>query len=82
MEALEKYYQEYLWGYPNDVNWLDYDIEMQLTKDRIERILKVGYLSEDDIEFIYSLLPDILSLVCLMLLDHSNILCISNSIFN
>ena len=59
MEALEKYYQEYLWGYPNDVNWIDYNIEMQLIKDKIERILKVGYLSEDDIEFIYSLLPDI-----------------------
>ena len=59
MEALEKYYKEYLWGYPNYVNWSSYDVDMQLTKDRIERILKVGYLSEDDIEFIYSLLPDI-----------------------
>ena len=59
MEVLEKYYQEYLWRYPNDVNWIDYNIEMQLIKDKIERILKVGYLSEDDIEFIYSLLPDI-----------------------
>ena len=59
MDALEKYYQEYLLGYSQDSNWSNYDIDMQLTKDHIEDILEVGYMSDDDVEFIYSLLPDI-----------------------
>ena len=59
MEALEKYYQEYLLGYSQDANWSNYDVDMQMTKDRIEQILEVGYLSNDDVKFVYSLLPDI-----------------------
>ena len=59
MEALEKYYQEYLMGYAQDSNFADYDVDAQLTKDRIEQILEVGYMDEDDVEFIKSILPDI-----------------------
>ena len=57
MEALEKYYQEYLMGYAQDSNFADYDVDAQLTKDRIEQILEVGYMEDDDVEFIKSILP-------------------------
>lgn len=57
--ALEKYYKEYLWGYTSDANTDTYDMDMQLTKDRIEQILKNRYILEEDIEFLKSLIPDI-----------------------
>lgn len=59
MEALERYYQEYLMGYAQDSNFEGYDMDEQLTKDRIEKILEVGYMEDDDVEFIKSILPDI-----------------------
>lgn len=59
MEALEKYYQEYLMGYARDSNFEGYDLGEQLTKDRIEKILEAGYMEDDDVEFIKSILPDI-----------------------
>ena len=59
MEALEKYYSEYLLGYAQDSNYGNYDVDEQLTKDRIESILEAGFMTEDDVEFVHSLLPDI-----------------------
>ena len=46
MEALERYYQEYLLGYSQDANWENYDMDMQMTK-------------ESEIDFVKSLLPEI-----------------------
>lgn len=59
MEALERYYNEYLLGYSQDANWECYDIDMQMTKDKVERILEVGYVEESEIDFLKSLLPEI-----------------------
>lgn len=59
MEALEEYYNEYLLSYYRDSNFENYDVDEQMTKDRIEAILEVGFLTKDDIDFIYSILPDI-----------------------
>ena len=59
MEALEEYYNEYLLSYYRDSNFENYDADEQMTKDRIESILEVGFLTKDDIDFVYSMLPDI-----------------------
>lgn len=59
MEALERYYNEYLLGYSQDANWENYDMDMQLTKDHVEQILEVGYIDESEIDFVKSLLPEI-----------------------
>lgn len=59
MEALEKYYNECLLSYYRDSNFESYDVDEQMTKDRIEAILEVGFLTKDDIDFVYSILPDI-----------------------
>lgn len=59
MEALERYYQEYLLDYSQDANWENYDVDMQFTKDKVERILEVGYVEESEIDFVKSLLPEI-----------------------
>ena len=59
MEALERYYNEYLLGYSQDANWANYDVDMQFTKDKVERILEVGYVEESEIDFVKSLLPEI-----------------------
>lgn len=59
MEALERYYQEYLLDYSQDANWGNYDVDMQFTKNKVERILEVGYIDESEIDFIKSLLPEI-----------------------
>ena len=59
MEALEKYYSEYLMGYSQDGNCDRYDIDEQMTKDRIESILSAGFMTEADAEFVGSILPDI-----------------------
>lgn len=59
MEALERYYNEYLLGYSQDANWECYDVDMQMTKDHVERILEVGYIDESEIDFVKSLLPEI-----------------------
>lgn len=59
MEALERYYNEYLLGYSQDANWECYDIDMQMTKDKVERIMEVGYIDESEIDFIKSILPEI-----------------------
>ena len=56
MDALEKYYREWL----SSRTYEDDDaVDEQLTRDRIEKILKQGYLSDDDIAFVQALLPDI-----------------------
>lgn len=59
MEALEEYYNEYLLSYYKDSNFANYDVDEQMTKDRIEAILESGFLTKDDIDFIYSILPDV-----------------------
>lgn len=59
MDALEKYYQEYLMNYTQDSNFEYYDVDMQLTKNRVKNILIAGSMSDNDVEFIRSLLPDI-----------------------
>lgn len=59
MEALERYYREYLMGYSDDSNCEGYDIDMQLTKDHVEQILAAGYIDDTEIEFVKSLLSDI-----------------------
>lgn len=59
MEALERYYNEYLLGYSQDANWANYDMDMQMTKDHVEQILEAGYIDESEIDFVKSLLPEI-----------------------
>lgn len=59
MEALERYYNEYLLGYSQYANWGNYDMDMQSTKDHVERILEAGYIDESEIDFVKSLLPEI-----------------------
>ena len=59
MEALERYYQEYLLGYSQDANWENYDMDMQMTKDHVEQILEAGYIDKSEIDFVKSLLPEI-----------------------
>ena len=59
MEALERFYKEYLIDYAQDSNWERYDADAQMTRNRVEDILETGYISEDDLDFLRSLLPDI-----------------------
>ena len=59
MEVLERYYSEYLLGYASDANWEIYDVDMQMTKDHVEKILEIGYIEDNEIDFVRSLLPDI-----------------------
>ena len=59
MEALERYYSEYLMGYSDYSNCEGYDMDMQLTKDHVEQILEAGYIDDTEIDFVKSLLPDI-----------------------
>lgn len=59
MDALERYYQEYLMGYDQDSNYASYDMDAQMTKDRIEKILEKGYMNDEDVDFVMSILPDI-----------------------
>ena len=48
MDALERYYNEYLLGYNAGSNISWYDADYQLTMDRIELILDKGYMDGDD----------------------------------
>ena len=59
MDALERYYNEYLLGYNAGSNISWYDADYQLTMDRIELILDKGYMDGDDAEFVRSILPKI-----------------------
>lgn len=59
MDALERYYQEYLMSYDQDSNYARYDMDAQMTKDRIEKILEKGYMNDEDVDFVMSILPDI-----------------------
>ena len=59
MDALERYYNEYLLGYNAGSNISWYDADYQLTMDRIELILDKGYMDGDDAEFVRSILPEI-----------------------
>ena len=56
MDALERYYNEYLLDYSN---FASYDADAQMTRNRIENILEAGYISEEDIDFLKVILPDI-----------------------
>lgn len=55
MEALERYYMNYLSSYNSASNYSDY----KLMVDRIEQILDKEYVDSDDVEFIRSILPEI-----------------------
>lgn len=59
MEALERYYNEYLMNYSDDSNCWGYDTDMQYTRDRVEEILSSDGLTADDIDFIRELIPEI-----------------------
>ena len=59
MDALERYYADYLLGYSQNANWESYDMDMQMTKDHVEQILEAGYIDESEIDFVKSLLPEI-----------------------
>lgn len=59
MDALERYYNEYLLDYAQDRNFASYDADAQMTRNRIENILEAGYISEEDIDFLKVILPDI-----------------------
>lgn len=39
--------------------WDDDSVDLQYTKERVEKILETGSLSNDDIEFLRSLLPEV-----------------------
>ena len=43
MDALERYYNEYLLDYAQDSNFASYDADAQMTRNRIENILEAGY---------------------------------------
>lgn len=58
MYALERYYQE-LYDYSQYSNCEGYDLDVQLTRNRLEKIITVGYMTKDDVNFVKSLLPDI-----------------------
>ena len=59
MEILEKFYTDYLMSYDQHSNCEGYDADAQLTRDRIEQILKKGYMDNEDIDFVRSIIPDI-----------------------
>lgn len=59
MEALERYYMNYLSSYNSASNYSDYNVEYQLMVDRIEQILDKEDVDSDDVEFIRSILPEI-----------------------
>lgn len=59
MEALERFYKEYLIDYAQDSNWERYDADAQMMRNRVEDILETGYISENDLDFLRSILPDI-----------------------
>lgn len=59
MEALERYYMNYLSSYNSASNYSDYNVDYQLMVDRIEQILDKEYVDSDDVEFIRSILPEI-----------------------
>ncbi len=59
MDALERYYREYLMDYAQDSNWEGYDVDAQFTRNRIEKILDKGYMDPDDAAFVRSILPDV-----------------------
>lgn len=59
MEALERYYMNYLSSYNSASNYSDYNVDYQLMVDRIEQILDKEYVDSDDVEFIRSILPKI-----------------------
>lgn len=59
MDALEEYYQNYLMNYSDWSNCEGYDMDEQFTKDRVEKILEAGYMTDEDVEFVRSLLPDV-----------------------
>ena len=40
MDALERYYNEYLLDYAQDSNFASYDADAQMTRNRIETFLK------------------------------------------
>ncbi len=63
MDYLERYYNEYLSDYAEASNYEDYDVDMQMTRDRIEKILERGYIEKGDVGFLQSLLPEIESVV-------------------
>ena len=63
MDALERLYNEYLLDYAADSNCSIYDMDMQLTKDRIEEILLQGFVDYKDIPFLKSILPEIENIV-------------------
>lgn len=63
MEALEKLYNEYLMDCFEYSNYADFDMDMQLTRDKVEKILERGYVESEDVSFLRSILDDIESIV-------------------
>lgn len=57
MDALKKYYMDVLCNLY--LCWDDDSVDLQYTKERVEKILETGSLSNDDIEFLRSLLPEV-----------------------
>ena len=63
MEALERLYSEYLIDCFDYSNYSDFDMDMQLTRDKVEKILERGYVKSEDISFLRSILNDIENIV-------------------
>jgi hypothetical protein len=59
MDALERFYRRYLLDYADCGNFAEYDLDIQLTRDKVEKILQAGYLKDEDIEFLDLIIPDI-----------------------
>ncbi len=59
LEALERYYMEYLSSYDQSSNYAGYDADYQMTVDRIEHIIDKGCVDTDDVAFLRSILPEI-----------------------
>ena len=59
METLERLYNEYLMDCYKDSNYAGFDIDMQLTRNKVERILERGYVASEDVAFLKSILGDI-----------------------
>lgn len=59
MDIIEKLYNEFLVSYYNGSNYSIYDCDYQLTKNRLENILLDKNITQDDVDFIYSLFSEI-----------------------
>lgn len=59
MDDIERLYSEYLMNYSCDSNFGSYDLEEQIIRDHIEKIIERRTVTKEDISLIRSILEDI-----------------------